>query len=205
MEKRLTQKSLFPFGVLLLNLLLIGSLSSVFSGLPGPFPLSCTQPLAQAILLALGITLVLNLLTTAVWRKRWFRPSRLSLLVLAGLGPLVFWLGSSAYSPLSFSNGNSSISHGFLITSRGRVSQPLASGEILSLQAGSPVGISLLSDLPNLACQWKSLNGGAFDDPGNCDLAYSPPAADFDILTVRVEPGCKLPPWHGQIKISILP
>lgn len=201
----MTQKSLTPLGVFLLNLLLAGSLFVAFYRLPAPSLLPCTQPLAQTVLLVLGGTLVLNILAAVFWRKLWFKRSRLSLLALVGLCLLILWLGSYPYSPLGFSSGKHPLLHGFLITRQGQVNQPVASGEILSLQAGSPMGIVPLSDLPNLSCHWNSLNGGAWDDPGSCETTYAAPAADYDILTVRIEPGCKLPPLHEQIKISILP
>jgi len=205
MEKRSTQKSLILISVFFLELLLAGGLFTLFTILPAPSFLPCTHPLAKAILLALGITLVLNILAAIFWGKLCFKCSGLGLLTLVALCLLALWFGSYPYSPLGFFNGNDQILRGFLITRQGRVNEPVASGDILSLRADSPVGITMLSNLSNMSCQWSSLNGGVWDDPGSCDTTYLAPAADNDILTVRIEPGCKLPPLHGQIKISILP
>jgi hypothetical protein len=204
-EIRSAQKSLIPIGLFLLNLFLAGGLFIAFYILPVPSLLPCTHSLAKTILLALGMTLVLNVLAAVFWRKLWIKRSRLSFLVLVGLCLLTLWLGSYPYSPLGFSNGNYPILRGFLITRQGRVNEPVDSGDIILLPVGSPAAITVLSDLTNLSCQWNSLNGGAWDDPGSCDTAYLAPAADYDILTVRIEPGCKLPPIRAQIKISILP
>jgi hypothetical protein len=95
--------------------------------------------------------------------------------------------------------------HGFLITREGWINQPVASGDILVLPSGPSAGITVLSALRDVECQWDSLYGGAWDDPDSCDTTYAVPFADYDILTVRVVPGCNLPPLRGQLKISILP
>ena len=163
--------------------------------------LSCMYPLANTILLALGGLLALYVLAAVFLRKRWPRHSRYGLSSLIILLVLTGWLGSYPYSPLGFS-----ALRGFLVTRQGRGSELVASGDTLLLQAGSPLVITTLSDFPDdVTCQWNSLNGGAWDDSSSCDTAYLTPAADYDILTVRIVPGCTLPSLRGQIKISILP
>jgi hypothetical protein len=97
------------------------------------------------------------------------------------------------------------ILHGFLVTRQDRVNEVVASGDVVLLSAGVPAAISIRSDLQELNCRWSSRNGGAWDDPFSCDTVYVPPPADYDTLTVMIEPGCKLAPVRGQIKISILP
>ena len=205
MKTHTSQKSFIPVGLFLLNLLLAGGLFILFYRLHVPLGLSCTYPLTGSTLIALGVPLILNVAAAILWRKTWFKLLQLSLLLLAGLCLMTVWLGSYPYSPLDFSRGNFSVLQGFLITRQGWVDQRVTSGDILVLQSGSLAGISLLSDLPDMECQWTSLNGGAWDDPGSCDTAYSVPFADYDILTVRIVPGCKLPPLRGQLKISIMP
>lgn len=197
MRRELTLRLLTPLGVLLLNLFLAGSLLLVFYRFPVPLLLPCTRPFAQIVLLSIGATLILNLPLAIIWKKRWFKLSRWSLPSLVGLCLLALWLGSYSSS--------SDYLHGFLVTRQGRANEFIAPGAVLSVHAGSQVGIALLSDLPNLNCRWHTLQAGTLDDPNSCDTTYSVPAADYDILSVRIAPGCGLPSRSEQIKISILP
>jgi hypothetical protein len=194
---------LLPIGLLLLNLLLAGGIAVVVNNLPVPLFLPCTYPFALALLLGLGIMLALNILAAGILGKPWLARSWLSFIALAVLGMLALWLGSYRYSPLTFSQ--ESILRGFQITQQGRNDEFISSGAILVLQAGVPIGISVMPPAPNARCLWSSLNGGIWDEPGSCDTVYKAPVAEFDLLTVRVYPGCNLPPARGQIRISILP
>jgi len=194
---------LISTGWLLLNLLLAGGIAVALNSLPIPLFLPCTHHLATALLLGLGAMLVLNILTAGLAGKSWFARSWPSLMVLVALGMLTLWLGSYRYSPLAFSR--ESTLRGFQITRRGRNDEFIPSGAILVLQAGIPVGINVVASAPNAGCLWSSLNGGALDGPDSCDTIYSAPMAEFDFLTVRLNPGCDLPPARGYIKISILP
>jgi hypothetical protein len=196
---------LTPIGLLVLDLLLSGLLFLVFGRLAVPVLVPCSHPLVQPTLLAIASTLSLNILAGLVWGSPWWRRALMSFLTLSSLFLLALFLGSYIYSPLDFSKGNDAIFYGFLVSRRGRVNEVVPSGEIITLSAGAPVAISIDSDLQNLDCRWVSLNGGAWDDPASCDTTYMPPAADFDILTVRINPACRLPVVRGQIKISILP
>lgn len=166
--------------------------------------LTCTYPLAKTILLILGILALLIVLAVIFWRTQ-RRRLYTSLFILAGLCLLTAWLGSYRYSPLELFGEQNPLLRGFLVTRHGRVNEMVASGGIITLSAGSPMGIVLLSDAPITSCHWKSLNGGVWDDPDICDTTYAAPQAEYDILTVRIEPGCGLPSARGQIKISILP
>lgn len=167
--------------------------------------LSCMHPIAKAAVLVLGVSVALYVLAALVRG----RPGRgrvlLSLPIAAGLGLLMLWLGSYAYSPLAFTRDNAAVLRGFLVTRQGRANEPVSSGDVILLSAGSPAAITLLSDLPDLTCNWSSLNGGAWDDPYSCDTAYLAPAAGYDILTVNIQPGCSLPLVRGRIRISIMP
>jgi hypothetical protein len=194
-------KSVSPVGSLVLSLFLAGILFIVFEGLPHHLFVPCTRLLFQPILLALGSTLAINILLALFWRH----PFRLSLLVLSALFLVSLFLGSYRYSPPAYSKGDDSILHGFLITRQGRVNEIVASGDVIVLSAGMPAAISIRSDLRDMSCRWISRNGGTWDDPFSCDTLYVPPSADYDILAVMIEPGCRLPPVRGQIKISILP
>lgn len=166
--------------------------------------LSCVHPVAETILLALGLVLVLVAFASIFWKK-YRRRLYLSLFILAGLCLISLWLGSYAYSPLKFFGGENPILRGFLITRHGRVNEPVASGDTVTLNAGFPMGIVVLSNAPLAGCHWRSLNGGALDDADICDTTYAAPQAEYDILTVMIEPGCSLPSVRGQIKVSILP
>jgi len=194
--------ALFPIGLLLLNLLLAGSIAVALNYLP-PLFLPCTHRFAIALLLGLGIVLALNILVAGIAGKSWLARSWLSITALVILGMLALWLGSYQYSPLVFSN--ESTLRGFQITRPGRNDEFIASGAVIALQPGVPTGISVLASAPNARCLWSSLNRGVWDDPGSCDTVYLAPVAEFDLLTVRVNPGCNLPLERGQIRISILP
>jgi hypothetical protein len=186
---------------LVLSLLLAGILFVVFAGLPDLFALPCVHFRFELLLLASGSVLVLNVLLALFWKRN----SRLSLVVLAALFLVSLFLGSYHYSPLFHSNSNDVVLNGFLVSRQGRVNEVVRSGDILLLSTGVPAAISIRSDLRDMSCRWISQNGGAWDDPFSCDTTYRPPAADYDILTVRIQPGCSLAPVRGQIKISILP
>ncbi|MBI3168499.1 MAG: hypothetical protein HYZ22_08480 [Chloroflexi bacterium] len=165
--------------------------------------LPCIHHLAVRILLTLGAVLVLNILLAVILGKRWRILSRWSIPSLLGLGLLVLWLGSYTYSPLL--GANNQVLRGFLVTTQRQINTPLNSGDILITQADSPVAISVLSNLSTVNCRWESLRNGALDGSDSCDVIYAAPQAENDILTVRVEPGCKLLPAQGKLKISILP
>lgn len=201
MVNQINGKSVSNVGPLALSLLIAVVLSIVFESLPQHVFVRCTQLLFQPIVLALGSTLSINMLLALFWRQ----PFRLSLLVLGALFLASLYLGSYRYSPLGLSKGEDPILHGFLVTRQGRVNDVVASGDVVLLSAGMPAAISIRSDLRELNCRWMSRNGGAWDDPFSCDTIYMAPSADYDILTVMIEPGCNLPPVRGQLKISILP
>ena len=167
--------------------------------------MSCFHPLAETILTAAGITLALNIFMSAIWVKLWFKRSQLSLVVLLALELFTLWMGSYSYSPLALFTDNDLLLRGFLVTQQGRINEPVKSGEIILLHAGSPAGVSVLTDMPNVTCRWNSTNGGVLDDPDSCGVDYLAPAADYDILKVVVTSGCRAQTTRGQIKISIFP
>jgi hypothetical protein len=194
-----------PIGVLLANLLIAGGIFVTLRVFASPPLLPCFHPLAETILTAAGITLSFNIFVSVFWMKLWFKRSQLSLIVLLALGLLALWMGSYSNSPLQLPTDNYQLLRGFLVTQQGRANKPVKSGEIILLQAGTPAGISVLTDLPNVTCRWNSTNGGALDDPDSCGVDYLVPAADYDILKVVIKSGCRAQTAHGQIKISIFP
>jgi hypothetical protein len=181
---------------LILNLSLAGILFLVFRSFSDYAFLPCTYAPLQPILLALASTLIVTIVLALFWRQQ----AGLSHLVFAVLLLVSLFLGSYRTSPLRLP-----IMDGFFITRHGRVNEVVASGDTITLSAGVPAAISIRSSLRNLRCRWSSQNGGAWDDPFSCDTTYMPPTADYDILHVRIEPGCKYSPVRGQLKISILP
>jgi hypothetical protein len=187
--------------LLLLNLLLAGILFFAFTSLSDFSFVPCTYASFEPVLLALASLLALNILLAIFWRQR----VHLSLVVLASLLLGSIYLGSYHYSPLRFPKGDNAILKGFLVSRQGRVNEVVASGDIIALSTGVPATISIRSELRSMSCRWSSRNSGVWDDPSSCDTTYMPPAADYDVLTVRIEPGCQLPSVRGQLKISIIP
>jgi hypothetical protein len=192
-------------GVFLLNLFPAVGFIVLFNAMPIPYPRLCIHPLSMSILAALAVTAALNIPALMVWRKAWLKASLASLCAFVIAGAFTLWLGSYVFSPLDSSNWRNSILQGFLVTRQGRIPKQVASSEVILLQPGVPLGVSVLADLPHMTCYWNSLNHGALDGFDQCDIVYSAPAADYDILTVRILSDCRIPPIRGQIKIGILP
>ena len=191
--------------VLLLNLALTGGLIALLNRLALPIFQVCIRSTARTILMALGLTLLINIAMIVVWRNVWLKASILSLCAVAAFAVITFWLGSYKYSPLGTTSGKYPVFQGFLVTKQGRVNTPVPPNELVLLQYGTPMGISVAVDLPDATCHWTSLNHAALDNPEGCDLVYSPPPAEYDILTVRVGSQCEIQTIRSQIKISIFP
>jgi hypothetical protein len=189
-------------GLVLLNLLLAGGLYMIYASLPLPALPLCVHPVGRSILLALGTTLLLDLIAAVLLGRAWIAPLRIPMLVMGILWFLALWLGSYPYSPLKLSAG---ILTGFQVTTRGHINELVQPGGIIVLASDSATGLNVLTSLPVTACYWSSLNGGAWDGEDSCDPTYAAPVADYDILTVRMTPACGLPTVRGQLKISILP
>lgn len=188
------------------NILLTGLLWIILRFLSLP-EINCVQPLAQSLLYALGIILVLNLPAVAIFSKFRDKRSGFTIAFLFILAVVTWWLGSYPYSPiLGFVNGQNSVLSGFRVTRQGRAVVTISSGDMLSLARGSYTSIEALVTPENASCMWQSINGAALDGSDTCDLIYSPPkGTDYDILKVLVTPACHLSKTTGQIKISILP
>ena len=199
------RRSITPIGILLSNLIVAGGIFAVLNVLPIHAFLLCFHPLTKTILLALGITLVLNIFVSVIRGTSWLKRSQLSIVLLLVLGLSTLWLGSYSYSPLGFSNAKDPLLRGFLVNRQGRINESIAPGEIILLRVGTPAGISVVTDLPDATCLWNSTNGGVLDDPASCDIAYLTPAATYDILHVRIESACRAETIRGQIKVSIFP
>ena len=128
------------------------------------------------------------------------------LLVYGSLLLLTLWLGSYLTSPLGFSSGRISLLRGFLVTRSHGVALALASGQAISLGYSSIVEIQPDMLPGQVTCNWSSATGGAFEDPTNCDTAFTPRrGATYDVLKVLIRSACKLPTAIGEIKVAILP
>jgi hypothetical protein len=184
-----------------LNVFLVVVLGVVFNFLPVPLFLPCTHPLAQSAILALGVVMMFQLVFGAKILPR----SAILTICMMTLLLLAFWLGSYPYSPLGFSTGRIPVLRSFMITTRSGPPFSLAPGEVLSLGRGSAAAIEPVLLAGKVKCAWSSAKGGRLDTPEVCDLVYSPPAAEYDLLRVQIQPACGLPASTAQIKISILP
>ncbi len=163
----------------------------------------CIHPFARlSALLLLAAAIIHGSLSVG-------RRHKIARLASAGYGLLIvlsLLLGSYAFSPLGFASGRIPLLSGFIITRSQRVPEQIASGQVISMIAGSPLGVQARL-LPGPAtCMWSSSNGGAFDDPAACDTVYAPDnQASFSVLRVSIRSACSLPPALGEIKISVLP
>ena len=165
--------------------------------------LPCIHPYSQSIALAIIVLLVIYLVIAVKILPKTGKPA---IGAAAAVFFLVLWLGSYPFSPLGFSDGHIPILSGFTVTTRTKHITNLAPGEIVTLASGSPAEIEpVLLLAMNTKCNWSSSNGGTLDSPDTCDLVYIPPQADFDILKIKIRPGCGLPQSTTQIKVSILP
>lgn len=185
-----------------LNTLLVLTLFSLWQVWPLPFLFPCTQPQAQSLLLALFAALGFQTLLGA---KILPETSRVTLGLTTGLLLLTFWLGFYPLSPLGFSSGRIPVLSGFFVTTRSRLKSTVVPGETISLASGLPAAIEPNLLPVNAKCSWTSVNGGSLDDPQTCDTIYQPPSAEYDILKIRIQPGCGLPETNAQLKISLLP
>lgn len=193
-----------PFVVtLLVNAALAGALFIAFNALPLPSILPCTHPVAQSLVRALGVMLILHLLAgVRILSKR----ARLTFAVIeTALILSALWLGSYPFSPFGFTDGRIPVLSGFTVTTRIKGTFGIMPGEVITLGSGSPAYIKPVTLPVDTKCDWSSARGGALDATQLCDTVYVPPQADYDILRISIRPGCGLPQTVGQIKISILP
>lgn len=165
--------------------------------------LGCLHPIAQVAcitIILVGAVLVL-VITLRGRRVGW----QLALAWVA-LFALATWFGSLRYSPLRFGSARLPVLQGFEIRRPNRAPIIIASGKVVSASPGLPLVIHPQTLPVRTQCQWSASAGGALDDPRSCDTTYAAPAgAPFEILRLRLQPACGLPPAVAQIKISILP
>jgi hypothetical protein len=184
--------------MLIASLLLTAGLVLLFYRLPLPLFLACTHPFAQRLAPALLVTLVIDILAGL---RLLIKRHRIILAVASpGLILLVLWLGYYPWSPLGFSH----VLHGFVVIA-GSNTSTIQSGSIITLRSGAVNAIEPIVFPDVISCEWISSYGGALDDPHSCDTVYAAPGSDFDILRVRLQPICNLPPSFGEIKVSISP
>ena len=156
---------------------------------------ACMRPTSKAIFLSLGIMLLLNISIAIVLNKAELGITLPNIGFILVTGIIVFWSGSYRHPTHPT----------FLVTRLGQINKPVTPGEVILLHYGFNIGISVLADLPDITCYWTSLSHGAMDSPNQCDIVYSPPASEYDILTVRIGSSCVTQPIMSQIKLSIYP
>jgi hypothetical protein len=175
--------------------------------------LSCFHPLTGRVLLALliGLLVALVLVVALVGRSRAEADHRKSpaRAVMLGLGifvllfGLTFWLGSYALSPLGFARRPALRA---FIVQKG-LGEPIrvGPGDGFSISRSSLAFIIPVIEPAGGSCLWQSQAGAMMDVPDICDVAYAPPPVDYDVLRLRVAPGCGLPESFGNLRIAILP
>ena len=196
---RLNTRSLLFAG--LISAILVALLYAVFRRFFQASMFPCMEPRAELVALSLGVVFVIQMFLAAKLLPDHYIPFLAGHVVLL---LVVFWLGAYAISPLGYSTGQIPNLRGFTIIRAGR-SSLLQNNEILSLKAGSAVGIHprLLDGMTQ--CMWISAAGAAMDDLSSCNTVYLPPNAEQDVLRVRLRSACGLPDSAGKIRISILP
>jgi hypothetical protein len=179
------------------------SLAATLHAWPMPLFLTCAHPVSQPIVLALGVFGVAQ--GGLVGMKILPRSAILTSGVAAALILLTLWLGSYPFSPLGFASGRIPVLRSFVVTTRTLRRDNVAPGATVTLASGAPAAIQPLLLPVEARCAWSSANEGSLDSLQTCETVYSPPRAAYDILKIRIQPGCGLPPTSAQIKISILP
>ncbi len=188
---------------LLANMIILGASFFVFNSIPLQSLFPCSYPLSKSLLLALFAAMLIHVFgITKIWPST-YRPA---LLTFTALIFITFWFGSYPLSLLGFSTGRVSVLRGFMISRPTREPTVISSGELVSLAGESTAEIEPMTLAENADCFWSSSNGGAFDDPRSCDVAYrSPGGVSYDVLRILLRPGCQLPSTHGEIRVDILP
>ncbi len=165
--------------------------------------LSCLHPTAELGCLILFIVGAAHLSFVSLRSRRFHWPIALEWLVLLAL---TTWFGSLRYSPLGFGGRRLPVVRAFEIQQPNRAPITIASGAVVSAAPGLPLVIHPEMIPVPVDCRWSASAGGALDDPRSCDIAYAAPeGVSSEILRLRVQPACSLPPAVAQIKISIMP
>jgi len=188
--------------VLIISTIIAWGIFLILKALSIPKALPCTHPSAQSLVLALSGLLILHWIAGAKFfpRSYWYFLAVDTVLIL-----LTFWLGAYAYSPLKFSELENPVLREFVVITRESGKRHIAPDAIITLGGNSIAYIQPVLPPGNTRCMWNSLHGGALDGQDSCNVLYTPPAAEYDILKVNIQPGCGLASSVEQIRISILP
>ncbi len=165
--------------------------------------LSCLHPTAQVACLVILVAGGVHVLVISLRSKRFHWPIAIAWI---GLIVLAVWFGSLRYSPLQFGSQRMPVLKAFEIGRANRAPVSIAPGEVVTAAPGLPLVIHPETIPVPMDCRWFASAGGALDDPRSCDTVYvAPDGIPFEVLRLRVQPACGLPPAVAQIKISILP
>ncbi len=165
--------------------------------------LSCLHPTAQLACLIIFIVGAVHVLIISLRNRRFHWPIAIAWVVLLALAA---WSGSLRFSPLQFGSRRLPVLRGFEIRSVNRAPVTIGPGAVVSAAPGLPLVIHPQTIAAPLDCRWFASAGGALDDPRSCDTVYAAPnGVPSEILRLRVQPACGLPPAVAEIKISIMP
>ncbi len=165
--------------------------------------LSCLHPTARLACPLVIIAGAIHVIVISLRNKRFHWPIAIAWVVLLALAA---WSGSLRYSPLQFGSRRLPVLRGFEIRSFNRVPVTITPGQVVSAAPGLPLVIHPETIPVPIDCRWFASAGGALDDPRSCDTVYvAPNGVPSEILRLRVQPACGLPPAVAEFKISIMP
>jgi hypothetical protein len=175
--------------------------------------LACFHPLTGRLLLALTLGSLLALVfigvrsarakIKATRRGHLARSATVGLGAFAALCGLALWLGSYSLSPLGFARQPAL--RGFIVQEGQGDPIRAEPGGGFSISRSSLAFIIPIIEPAGASCIWQSQAGAGIDAPDICDIAYAPPPGEYDVLRLRVTPGCGLPNSLGNLRIAILP
>ena len=163
----------------------------------------CVHPLAQ---LAIPVLIAAGLAHAIVLWQRPRLGSPLAILAYPALAMAVLWLGWYRVSPLGFSSGRVPLLSGYLVAKPHRGLEPVGRREVISMGAGTALGIQPVLLPGPTKCIWSSTTGGAFDDPTSCATVYASEGdSPYDILRLHITSACGIPPVSANVRLSIMP
>ena len=96
---------------------------------------------------------------------------------------------------------------GFVLSAARRAPLRIPSGAIAFVSAdliSEVQALTLPGEQPS--CLWQGTQGGAIDDPTDCEKAYKPPStSQYDEIGVLMRSGCGLDAAVGRIRVGVLP
>lgn len=211
--------------IIIANLILLAFLFIVIFSLPLPLLFVCTSPIAQSLILATSMVFILHFFSGAISSlgvkgiginpPKFFkiigtellvRKYILSVTVFIAIVVTSSWLGSYTYSPFYIQTVQIPVIRGFLIITSDNKTLSLLPGDEFGMKTTAWASISVVTEPPNVECQWLSSNGSSIDNFKKCSIVYFPALGlDVDLLQVQISPACQTPESHGHLKVKITP